>query len=71
MARRIPSGISDVNQLGTLVDSELQRLTTRTQTAFVGATRLPNSNESYLFTDSTGLKFYNATTKTVQSVKLE
>ena len=70
MARRIPTGIDDVAELGRIVDAELQRLDRRTKTAFVNSTRLANPTESYFFTDDGELMYFNIKTQTEHSVSI-
>jgi hypothetical protein len=71
MARRIPSGIKDIGELGRLVDSELQKLSVEAGKGFVSAVKPVDASRSYFIIDSGTLKFFNAsdgTTKTVTIV---
>jgi len=71
MARRIPTGITDTAQLGILVDRELARLETLGKQGFVANTKPVARTDSYFFVDNGTLKFFNATTGTTGTVKIE
>ena len=70
MARRIPSGITDVQELGRIVDSELQKVSAEGTKGFVSETQPVDKSKSYLFIDSGVLKFFNATTEETKTVSL-
>ena len=71
MARRIPTGIKDTDQLGILVDRELARLETIGKQGFVATTKPVARSDSYFFVDNGTLKFFNAVTGTTGTVKIE
>lgn len=71
MARRIPTGIKDIDQLGILVDRELARLETIGKQGFISNTKPVARSDSYFFVDNGTLKFFNATTGTTGTVKIE
>lgn len=70
MARRIPTGITDVDKLGILVDRELARLETLGKQGFVSTTKPVAKSDSYFFVDNGTLKFFNATTGATKPVQL-
>jgi len=70
MSRRIPTEIKDVQELGRLVDSELQKLSVEGTKGFVSETQPVDKSRSYLFIDNGVLKFFNATTKNTKTVSL-
>lgn len=70
MARRIPSGVTDVEQLGRLVDSELQKLFAEGTKGFVSTVQPVDKSRSYFFMDNGALKFFNATTQESKTVSL-
>lgn len=71
MARRIPTGITDVAQLGILVDRELSRLETVGKQGFVSDTKPVAMSDSFFFVDNGTLKFFNSATGTTGTVKIE
>jgi len=71
MARRIPTGITDVKELGRLVDSELQKISVEGAKGFVSDVQPVDKSRSYFFMDGGVLKFFNATTKETKTVTLQ
>jgi len=70
MARRIPTGMKDVAQLGRLVDSELEKVSVEAAQGFVAETQPVDKSRSYFFMDSGVPKFFNASTGTTNEVSL-
>ena len=68
MATRIPTGIKDTEQLGRIVDRELQRVDGVARQGFVGEQRMASRSDSYLFMDNGTLKFFNASTNETKTV---
>ena len=70
MSRRIPTGITDVQELGRVVDSELQKLAVEGSKGFVSEIQPVDKSRSYLFIDNGVLKFFNAVTEETKTVLL-
>lgn len=70
MARRIPVGITTVQELASRVEYELDKLSYEAKRGLISKSKLANPDSSYLFEDDGVLKYFNSVTGETKTVSL-